>query len=628
MTVLVSQENLSKVIELLCKEERLSLDTETEGLEPFHGDRTFSYIIGSASDEYYFNFNVGGFNKDAVLPEIQKVVDSVKYLFFVNFDYDYTMARLDGVVIDKPKILDGGVLARLENSAQTPTGSKADNQFFSLDYLAKHYLKKEKDSTVEKHIKDNDLYGLDRHGKKKPLYKKVPLDVMFKYGCSDARITFDVCTEIIRRINARDVAYESSRPKSWPKIMDVLANESKLSTALAATKFRGMLLDTSFCERARVYELETSKTMLEEIKKTVDLNVNSPKQVSTYLMETLKLTLPKIIKRGKWTGGYSTDAKTLDALAEKHDLPVLQKIVTAKRSQKKANTYYKNYLLLKDAGEVIHCSLGQETTLTGRLSSFQPNLQNIHKEKYHEYAVRNAFTARKGFKLFFLDYKGQEMYIMIDLSGDSEVIELVENGKDIYIAMAEIVKRYTGIEITRNQAKALALGVAYGQGVDLIASNLGCTKIQAKKLKGAFVKSLKGVAALDKWAKAQAERYHKVHNPYGRVTQIDRGFEYKTLNALIQGTAADCTKKAFIDCYEFLKPHKSKVWLTVHDEIIFEVADDETHLVNDLKNLMTRAYPHRTLPLRVDVEVSETTWAAKVDYAPQSAEVGLPLPLP
>jgi DNA polymerase-1 len=330
-------------------------------------------------------------------------------------------------------------------------------------------------------------------------------------------------------------------------------------------------------------------------------------------MNDLGLKLPKIIKRGKWTGGYSTDAKTLDMLAEKHDMPMLQKIVGAKRSQKKANTYYKNYLEMVDAAGIIHCSLGQETTITGRLSSFAPNLQNIHKEKYHEWAVRNAFKCREGFTFYFFDYKGQEMYIMIDLSGDQEVIEKVKNGTDIYIAMAEMVKKFTGIEINRSQAKALALGVAYGQGAALIAKNLGCSENEAKKLRSAFKTSLKGVNALDQWCKKQADMYGKIHNPYGRVSLIDKGFEYKTLNSLIQGTAADCTKTAFVNCYEFLKEYQSEIVLTVHDEIIFEIKEGEEFLVDDIKKIMSDAYPHRHLPLRVDVEVSKTTWAAKVE---------------
>ena len=614
MTVLVNRENLSSVVATLTSRPRLSLDTETTGLEPFLGDRIFSVIIADESKEYYFNFNIGGFHKAEALPLIQKIIDSTEYMFFVNYDYDFTMLAQDGVIIDKPKILDGGVMARLEKSNHEPSGSKAENQFFSLDFLAKFYLGKEKDSTVEKYIKENKLYGVDRAGKKKPLYDKVPLDIMFKYGCSDARLTFDICTEILRRINGRDAHYEPSRPKSWPKMMAKLANESGLCKALAATKLRGLLLNTEYCKRAMKYELENSRLALEEIKKTVDLNVNSPKQLQNYLMNDLGLTLPKIIKRGKWTGGYSTDAKTLDMLAEKHDMPMLQKIVGAKRSQKKANTYYKNFLFLKDPNEIIHCGLGQETTKTGRLSSFAPNLQNIHKEKYHEYAVRNSFIAPKDYYFVFIDYSAQEMRVMIDLSGDTPVVEQVLAGKDIYVAMGEMVKQYTGIEITRQQAKALSLGVAYGQGSALIASNLNCSIDEAKKLKRAFLSSLKGVGALDKWCKKQADFYGKIHNPYGRVTMIDKGYEYKTLNALIQGTAADISKKAFVDCYEFLKDYKSDIVLQIHDELAFYIHKDELNLIDNIKELMVNAYPHRSLPMGVDVEISKTTWAAKVDY--------------
>ncbi|MCK5711484.1 MAG: hypothetical protein KAI25_02085, partial [Hyphomicrobiaceae bacterium] len=564
----------------------------------------------------HFDFNIGGLRKDEVLPSIQKIVDSAEYMFFINYDFDYIMLALDGVFINNTKVLDGGVMARLEKSDHRPSGSKADNQFFSMNYLAKYYLGKEKDSTVENYIKDNGLYGVDSKGKKKPLYDKVPRKIIVPYGCSDARITFDTCTEIIRRINRRDEHYARTRPANWPGIMSVLANESRLSTALAATKLRGMKLDVEYCTRARKYELDKASAALEEIKKTVNLNVNSPKQVQNYLMGELGLTLPKIIKRGQWTGGYSTDAKTLDMLAEKHDMPMLQKIVGAKQSQKKANTYYKNYLAMYDENELIHCSLGQETTVTGRMSSFSPNLQNVTKEKYHEWAVRNSFVCPQGYDFFMLDYAAQEMVIAIDLAGDQEVIARVKSGVDIYIAMAEMVEKFTEIKITRPQAKALALGVLYGQGIALIASNLKCSEAEARKLRDAFKSSLKGVSALDKWCKRQAELYGKVHNPYGRVSLIDKGFEYKTLNALIQSTAADCTKKALIDCFDFLKDFKSRVALQVHDEILFFIAEDEHFIIKDLQRIMSEAYPYKHLPLSVDVEWSTTSWAAKVDYNP------------
>lgn len=616
MQVLVNHENLNEVVTTLCSRERLALDTETTGLEPFHGDRFFSVIIADDSSEYYFNFNIGGFRKDdtEVIQGIQKIVDSAKYMFFVNYDFDYTMLRVDNIEVSKPKILDAGVMARLENSSHEPSGSKAENQFFSLDYLAKYYLGKDKDDTVEKYIKDNKLYGKTRLGKKKPLYSKVPFNIMFKYGCSDARLTYDICTEILRRINGRDTHYEVSRPKSWPKMMSLLANESALSPALARTKYSGMTLNTEFCEKAIGYELKRSMMALEVIEKTTKLNVNSPKQVQSYIMNDLGLQLPQIIKRGKWTGGYSTDAKTLLELSEKHDIPMLHNIVAAKQSQKKANTYYKNYLEMLDENGIIHCSLGQEATKTGRLSSFAPNLQNVPKEKYHEWAVRNAFKCPEGYDLYFFDFKGQEMYIMIDLSGDQKVIELVKNGTDIYIAMAEMVAQYTGIEITRSQAKALALGVAYGQGAALIASNLGCSVDQAKSLKKAFLAGLQGVGKLNEWAKRQAEYFGKIHNPYGRVTMIDKGFEYKALNALIQGTAADCTKSAYVAIDKLTAKADSFPTLQVHDEIVVAIKYGEEHLIPEISRLMSEAYPHRHLPLKVDIEHSATTWAAKKEF--------------
>lgn len=613
MKTLVNPNNVDEVVKHLKNCERASLDTETTGLDAHYGDRSFSTIIADANDEFYFNYNIGGFRKDEILPKIQDIVNHINYLFFVNFEFDYTMLHFDGVVIDKPKILDCGVMARLENSSHFPK-----NNFFSLDYLAEYYLKANKDSTVEDYIKEHELYGIDRHGEKKPLYAKVPLDIMFNYGCSDARLTYDIGNKILQKINARDAAYSESRPKSFKKIMDKLKNESELSPVLAAVKNRGMKVDVDYCEKAIEHEESQKQQSLKIIDEVAKININSPKQVQNFIMNDLGLKLPKIIKRGVWTGGYSTEADTLIDLSEKHDNPMLKHIVNAKQAGKKISTYYSNFLKLRDKEDVIHCGLGQETTKTGRLSSFSPNLQNIHKESYHEWAVRNSFIVPENYYFIFMDYASQEMRVMIDLSGDQLIIDKVKNGIDIYIAMAEMVKQHTGIEITRNEAKALSLGVAYGQGAALIAANLGCSLDQAKRLKKVFLTSLRGVNALDQWCKTQAKKFGRIHNPYGRVTQIDRGYEYKGLNALIQGTAADISKTALVGCYNYLKPFKSDCVLQIHDELVFYIHKDELAIIDDLKTIMVEAYPHRNLPMAVDVEISSTSWAAKVDYEPEN----------
>lgn len=600
MQILVKKDNFHAVVKSISLKSRISLDTETTGLYPFHGDRLFSIIIADDTNEYYFDFNLGGLPR-SFIKEMQSIFDSVDYIFFINYEYDCTMLRFEDLKITKARIMDCGVMARLENSSHNPP-----KNFFSMDYLAKYYINKNKDKTVDNYIKENNLFGVDYFGKKKPLFNNVSLDKMFKYGCSDARLTFEIAEEIISRINDKDEIYSG--------IMGKLKEESDLSKCLVETKLLGITLDTEFVEKARAHELSEYERLSEHIRTSYEVNINSPKQIKEFILEKLKLPLPLRVVRGKETTSYRTDAETLISLSEKYQIPELNSIVEAKRALKKANTYYKNFLKLKDKNNIIHCGLGQDTTVTGRFSSYNPNLQNLTKEKYHEYAVRNSFICREDYNFFFLDYKGQEMYLMIDISGDKGVIDSVNAGEDIYISMALMVEKYAGIRITRSEAKALSLGVAYGQGIDLISSNLKCSKSQALELKNSFLNALSGVRALDDWCKRQAKCFHKIRNVYGRVTLIDSGFEYKALNALIQGTAADCTKRAFINCFEYLEPHKSNILLSVHDELIFEIHKSEFHLVEDLKKIMSEAYPHRYLGLNVEVEYSETSWGAKKPF--------------
>ena len=161
------------------------------------------------------------------------------------------------------------------------------------------------------------------------------------------------------------------------------------------------------------------------------------------------------------------------------ELDFLSKVTEAKQADKKLSTYYLNFLKYKDSNDIIHCELNQETAITGRLSSSKPNFQNLHKDKWKvfddegklisqaEYMIRKSIVSKDpdNFDLFFFDYKGQEMYIMIDIAEDMPVIkDIIENGTDIYIAMCNIVKLITSIILSRSDGKALSLGVAYGQG--------------------------------------------------------------------------------------------------------------------------------------------------------------------
>ena len=219
--------------------------------------------------------------------------------------------------------------------------------------------------------------------------------------------------------------------------------------------------------------------------------------------------------------------------------------------------------------------------------------------------------------------KQQEMIYMLDQAGEMSVINKVRGGLDFYEATGEVIKEMTGVELTRKQAKATSLGLAYGQGKDLLAKNLGCSPDRAMSFKKTYFKGLPKLKQLQSYLERQVEYYGRIHNPFGRVTYLTRSESYKALNAFVQGSCADITKSAMVLCNDYLKKYKSELVLTVHDEIIFEVHLNELHVIKQLKDLMIEAYPHIHIPLDVDVEYSTTSWAAK---KPLKNLEGIPIP--
>jgi DNA polymerase-1 len=332
-------------------------------------------------------------------------------------------------------------------------------------------------------------------------------------------------------------------------------------------------------------------------------------------------------------GNAQTDKKTLAKILKKYpELDFLSKLTKAKEAEKKIGTYYGNFLLLADDNGFIHCGLNQEKAKTGRFSGDNPNLQNLHKEKWKdekgniiaEFMIRKSFfNSDPDFDLFFFDYDQQEMIVMLDQAGEMPVIEKLRSGEyqDFYLATAAVLKEILGKDISRQQAKALALGLAYGQGIALLAATLGVSEDEARKFKDEFFKALPAIKRLAKNLENQVKWYGKIHNPYGRVSYIDKNHAYKALNSFVQGTSADITKKAMVGIYGFLRENnlKSKLLLCVHDELIFKIHKSERWIVPEIQRIMSAAYPHIHIPLSTGVEWSSTSWGEKMDYVPEEA---------
>lgn len=662
--LITSLDDMRACIKDLVKIDRLAHDTETKGpdaspdvsgLYPFHGARSFSHIFASEQDEFYFNFNIGGINPK-YKPEMQEIFEDQKRLwFYVNAIFDNTIMHFDGLK-NKGRIADVPSLARVEYNEH---GRQAwmDESFLSLNYLAEYYGVTLKDDRVKKFIEEHNLYSSVRcrfSGEKIPRYDLVPLDLMFEYGCGDARSTYDAGQVVIKCINHKDEQYTEHHQFDG-KMIDVAKNEIALTSVLVDMKITGMALDRDYVKSALVYERTNLARLTSEVRELVpaDMNLNSGTQLAKFL-ETKGVTLPRkdvtetalkraaaweekaeIVKSTNKTrydeykkkaeeyrkGNSQTDKKTLVKILAKHpELDFLTKITAAKECEKKIGTYYENFLLLADENGIIHCDLNQEKAKTGRFSSGNPNLQNLEKKAaVKEWAVRKAFHCPEpDFTLFFFDFDQQEMIVMLDQAGEMSVIKKLLSGehKDFYVATAAVLKEILGKDITRQQAKALALGLAYGQGIDLLASTLNCTREEAQKFKDEFFRALPAIKRLAANLERQVKRYGKIHNPFGRVSYIDKDHSYKALNSFVQGTSADITKKAMVDIFYFLMKNnlQSKLLLCVHDELVFKIHKSERWIIPEIKRLMSEAYPHIHIPLSTGVEYSDKSWGEKMEY--------------
>jgi DNA polymerase I-like protein with 3'-5' exonuclease and polymerase domains len=670
-----SLSDMKACIKDLIKVPRKAHDTETKGpddkpdisgLYPFHGARAFSHIFATEHDEFYFNFNGAGGINPKYKADLQELFEDPKALwFYVNAIFDNTIMHFDGLK-NKGRIVDVPSIARIEfnNHGKIPG---LEETFLSLDYLAKYYeVPTLKDDRVKAYIKEHDLYSAVRcrfTNERIPRYDLVPLDVIVPYGCADGRATYDTGQTVIKCINLKDEMYEHQR-KFPGKMIDVAANEIKVTSSLIEMKITGFEIDRTYIENAIAHENAKLEKLTSEVKSLVgdDVNLNSGAQIAK-LLASKGIELPRkevtdtALKRAAtWAqkaelakaagklkqykeaidkareysqGNSATDKKTLAKILEKHpDLDFLSKVTKAKETEKKIGTYYKNFLLLADELAVIHCTLSQEAAKTGRLSSSGPNLQNLHKEEWkddsgniiNEYLIRKSFVnTDPDYDLFFFDYEQQEMIVMLDQAGEMAVINKLKSKefKDFYLATMAVLEEITGKKITRKQAKAIALGLAYGEGIAKLAGGLNMTEDEARKFKDEFFRALPALKRLQKSLENQVKFYGKIHNPFGRVSYIDKDFGYKALNSFVQGTCADITKKAMVDIDVFLKENNllSKMILQVHDEIIMKLHKTERWIIPEIRRIMAAAYPHIHIPLSVGVDYSATSWGEKSEWA-------------
>ena len=560
-------------------------DTETTSLNEFEAEligMSFSYRKGLA---YYVPIPENREEALAVLDIFKPFFESEEILKIAhNFKFDYKILAQYGVEI-RGALFDTMIAHYLLN----PDGRHG------MDYLSEIYLKYQP-------ISIESLIG--KKGKNQKTLREVSLETQTDYAAEDADVTFQL--------------YEVFSPQLKKENLEELFHkvEMPLMKILAKMELAGISLDTDWLSRESV-DLENDLRELEQ--KIFELsgeefNMNSPKQLGEILFEKLKLD-PKA-KKTK-TGQYSTSEEVLQKLAYKHE--IIQHILKYRAYQKLKSTYVDALPSeIEPKDNRVHTTFSQTTAATGRLSSLNPNLQNIPIRTARGQQIRGAFVAEEGKKIISADYSQIELRLIAELSGEDNMIKAFQNGEDIHASTASKLFKIPLDQVDktqRSQAKTVNFGIIYGQGAFALAEQTGLSRTEAKQMIDSYYENYPKLKIFMTEQVEKARKNGFVETILGRKRHLKdinsnnfvvRGHaERNAVNAPIQGSAADVIKIAMIDIDKALSEggFKTKMLLQVHDELLFEVPEEEIEPIKALIKEKMESAVKTKVPLIVEVGV-------------------------
>jgi DNA polymerase-1 len=604
---------LAELVAQLSKQSQISVDTETTHVSP-RCAQIVGYSFAFVPGEGYY-VPVRGPAGDAVL-DPDKTLATLRPIFEnpaikkigQNLKYDMIVLRAAGVR------LAGVAFDTMVASYLLDAGGRSHN----LDDLAQRYL----NHTT---IKIDQLIG---KGKDQKRMDEVPVTQVATYAAEDADIPLRMHPILSARL--AEMELENLNETVEVPLIDVLADMEFTGVRVDPTRLAE--LSARYGERLAVLEQE-----IEELAGH-PLNIGSPKQLAQVLFQELGLPVVKKTKTGP-----STDADVLEQLAESHALPA--KIVEYRQYAKLKNTYVDALpTMIQPGTDRVHASFNQVVAATGRLSSSDPNLQNIPIRTEEGREIRSAFVAGPlGWKLLAADYSQIELRILAHYSEDPALCTAFDRDEDIHTLVASQVFGVPPNEVTssmRRSAKAVNFGVIYGQSPFGLAKGLGISQEDAAQFIDGYFATYRGVAQFMLRTLDECRRKGFVSTILGRRRAIQgvRPIDQLTLatdhpsrkplnlpertavNSVIQGSAADLIKLAMIAIDGRLRNESldAKMILQIHDELVFEVAPDDVDRLAQLVQQDMRSVLQLRVPLKVDVKWGDN-WA---ECEPWVAQVG------
>ena len=448
-----------------------------------------------------------------------------------------------------------------------------------------------------------------------PSIAHVPMETVSRYACADADASFRLVEPLQKAIDAGSKGPEAPSLRFAFEQIDM-----PLVSVLQRMEAHGIKIDVAFLTDLG-NEFKTELQVLEEAIYQLangPFNINSPKQLGEVLFEKLGLPTHGIRKT---THGYSTGADILAKLAEHH--PIIAKIQEYRELFKLNSTYIEALKTIADPqSNRIHTSFNQAIAATGRLSSTDPNLQNIPIKTARGRRIRQAFIAGEGNTLIAADYSQIELRLLAHLSGDGTLIRAFQNDEDIHFRTAcelfgEMIVRGERKSEFRRIAKTINFGIIYGMGAFRLASELKISRREAQRFIDDYFARYPNVRRYFDELERQSTALGYVETVFGRrryaaeidTGQRDSGYVQRSLmNFPLQGSAAEIIKLAMIQIDQKLVQHadKAAMLLQVHDELVFEVAEGQAESVREFVQKEMEGAAKLLVPLKVDISLGKS----------------------
>ncbi len=575
-----SVEGLERVVRKLAEVPRFSLDVETDSISPHRANLLGISLCGQEKKAYYVVYPREEERRVVWRGLLNSLFSSDKEKIGQNLKYDLVVLRRHGFEVCGPYFD-----TMVAHALVAPEGKH------NLDALAIHYLGYEP-------IPIEQLLGPDKQRNMRELTPEQIKD----YAAEDADVTFRLRKPLIlelQKLGMETLFYELEMP-----LLEVLVDLELTGIHVDVDGLRA--LDERLSRESQRLE----KQIIELLG--VPINLSSAKQVGEALFVRLKLPYPG---RKTATGQYSTSESVLQKIADRH--PVIPLLLQYREIQKLRGTYVKGLLSRRhpDTGR-LHPTYHQVRTATGRISTSDPNLQNIPVRGEWGRAIRSVFTAGDAaYEMLSLDYSQIELRLIAHFSGDERLIEAFQADRDIH---TETAVRLFGVgpeEVTpemRRRAKAVNFGIFYGISAHGLAEQLKISRSEAREIIQRYFATFPKVQAYIEELLREAREKGYVETLLGRrrylpelhsMNPVVRGHaERAAMNTPIQGSAADLIKLAMVRIHRFLRAQgaRTRMVLQIHDELLFELHREEGDLVPELKKMMEGVYSLR-VPLKVSV---------------------------